>query len=163
MNATSHHEMPNPYSKISLHRLYLACHRRAVDLIRESDACSERRSDRDTARLLIAATERFDFTLTPQRPALQLARGREFCEVFDEFHRSSLRDARYRTIVAAATAVHGDRASEWLRTARIDGEHVNEFALKSDLGMSAAIAHLGGQYIAKRKATGLPRASSREY
>ena len=162
MNTSPDHEMSNPHTRSSLHRLYLACQRRAMELIRESATHGEHSLDRDTAQLLIAAIERFDFTLTPQLPGLQLARGRQFLDVFNEFHRGALRDARYRTALAAATAVHGDRASQWLRTAHLDGEHVYDIALGSDAGMNAVIAHLAREHESRRDPMDLTIAANRE-
>ncbi|WP_206860577.1 hypothetical protein [Lysobacter changpingensis] len=162
MSTSLQQEMSNPHSKSSLHRLYLACQRRAMELIRESATHGEHSLDRDTAQLLIAAIERFDFTLTPQLPGLQLARGRDFLEVFEEFHQGALRDARYRTALAAATAVHGDRAPQWLRTVHQDGEPVHDIAIGSDAGMNAVITHLAREHESRRKSTHLSIATGGE-
>ena len=132
----------NRHSKSTLQRLYVSCRRRAEQLMEGPARIAEQDLAHDTAQLLLAATERFDFTLGPPFPDQQLARGEDFLEVFNRFYVGTLRDARYRTVLAAATAVHGDKAIDWLSVTRLEDERVFDRALASDSGLSLAIAHL---------------------
>lgn len=85
--------------------------------------------------------------------------GRDFVQVFDEFHSGTLRDARYRTALNAAIAVHGDNAIEWLSVARIAGERAYDHALASEAGLRTVLHHLSEQHTAARMAISASAAS----
>lgn len=145
-------QVSNPHAERSLQRLYVDCRRRAAELLASSIGQWEAELARDTAQLLLAAAHRFEFTLGPVFPRRQLAMGRDFVQVFHEFHAGTLRDARYRTALNAATAVYGENAIEWLSVARIAGERAYDHALASEAGLRDVLQQLGEQHSAARAA-----------
>lgn len=148
----THQQASSPHAESSLQRLYVACRRRARELLTGSAGPWDAEFVRDTAQLLLAAAQRFDFTLGPVFPRRQLAMGRDFAQVFDEFHAGTLRDARYRTALNAAIAVHGENAIEWLSIARIAGVRAYDHALASEAGLRDVLHQLSEQHAAMRMA-----------
>jgi hypothetical protein len=137
----------NPHMDRPLEDLHRACNERA-GLLLESGAGGGRAERealaRDTAFLLLAVVPNLasgeDIPGTPAREVLR--GGADFVESYWRAHESTLRSARYRTLVMATDLALGEEAGHWRRDGWIDGERVYTLAMTSETGLLRVLSEL---------------------
>jgi hypothetical protein len=145
----------NPFRDYSGHRLANACghYIKQLRTRRQRSVAEREQLVEDVAYLLIALSQFIETPKgAPSAPEQLIIKGGDFVAAFRTAYMHELEAGRYRVLQRAADMALGDRAAEWFRTLRLEGEEAR--VMGSDAALLKRLRELAGAYRARLVASG---------